>query len=393
MRRGVTPVVAVVLLLGMTVAVSGGAYAWIQQVQRDAQQGAGGDLATEVAVQDVMCRGEHVEVALKNRGDTDLDPSRVSIYVYDGDRLIGDATQDLSGASFAAAGGFGRARATIDTFMNISTAYGVEIDFRNDGYRVEASCTGEPARTCQDIHGMGFEENGTYTVDPDGRGGVAPFDVSCDMDTDGGGWVKLRIANDCNNDNMFWFSKYNGIDDQEATHGPIGDQFDWGLLAHLDSQDDLVGGSCGSSTNQEGFDWVFTGGPVEERVEWHQWGDASNTYTDAQMDALRSAVTELSETTEAFAHTNDDDNCDLNGEWYLKPTSTGAGNAPRYQITHFSSGNQASAYAIETVAEMAAYNDVDYLIPSYLDRYNSGSCSGEVDHASFGYERNYTLVR
>ncbi len=49
-----------------------------------------------------------------------------------------------------------------------------------------ASCaeilTADPAAT-----------DGVYLIDPDGLGGLAPFDVQCDMTTDGGGWTLIAF--------------------------------------------------------------------------------------------------------------------------------------------------------------------------------------------------------
>ncbi|WP_165703711.1 DUF4215 domain-containing protein [Enhygromyxa salina] len=80
----------------------------------------------------------------------------------------------------------------------------------NDG--CASDCTSEITANCKDILAQNQNAtNGMYMIDPDGDGGVDPFQVYCDMTTDGGGWT-LILNRRVDSDNI-------GQPDLDATLG------------------------------------------------------------------------------------------------------------------------------------------------------------------------------
>ena len=57
----------------------------------------------------------------------------------------------------------------------------------------DAGCGTDPASCAAVLSATPGAADGTYSIDPDGAGGAAPFSVWCDMTTDGGGWTALPL--------------------------------------------------------------------------------------------------------------------------------------------------------------------------------------------------------
>ncbi|MDY6769578.1 MAG: archaellin/type IV pilin N-terminal domain-containing protein [Candidatus Nanohaloarchaea archaeon] len=151
MRKGITPVVAMVLLLMMTVAAAGAAYIWTQGIISGQQQEAEQQLNTELTVRDIQCDADNgrLDYLFSNTGDQAIDASAVTVYQYnvsngnlwatteytasDDEINAGDTWGSLNGESAI----------TAFTFVN-GDEYEIEFEFPNQGsYSVTGTCQAE----------------------------------------------------------------------------------------------------------------------------------------------------------------------------------------------------------------------------------------------------------
>ncbi|MFB6294262.1 MAG: hypothetical protein ABEI97_00735 [Candidatus Nanohaloarchaea archaeon] len=114
-RAGITPVVALVIVLFMTVATAGGAYLWFSSIIEQQQEAVDRELRSGVSLRDVRCTGDTVTVAAMNTGERKLSGGNFSVFLYTDDgELVAEASHRMSAVDFQEPGSFGTATLQLD---------------------------------------------------------------------------------------------------------------------------------------------------------------------------------------------------------------------------------------------------------------------------------------
>ncbi|MDY6766123.1 MAG: archaellin/type IV pilin N-terminal domain-containing protein [Candidatus Nanohaloarchaea archaeon] len=146
MRKGITPVVAMVLLLMMTVAAAGAAYVWTQGIISGQRQEATQQLNTEITVRDLQCAAGSGEADffLDNTGSTTIAASDVTAYLYNVSDNSLITTVDTSHSDLAPGANWDGTVSFGGSNMASGFEYSVQWEFANQGsYSVSATCQAE----------------------------------------------------------------------------------------------------------------------------------------------------------------------------------------------------------------------------------------------------------
>ena len=176
-----------------------------------------------------------------------------------------------------------------------------------------------PQHSCVDYRTKGYTVDGMYIIQPDRS--VAPFEVFCDMSTDGGGWIVLTTNKGERNYWSYSYSSDNNVDkcgyDGQSTQTN-------GQYVHSDFYVDK--GGCSWTDNIT----YYTGGTLAATAT-----EGGAVLTADQLAAIRARASTLSSTSKLFAGSCDDDNVERSHE--VKAIDA-AGN--RHYLTNGAGGNE-----------------------------------------------------
>ena len=159
-KKGITPVIAIVLLVMMAVGIAGGAFIWITRFSEQAQQKTTEQMGKELSVKTVECLDvsgseDVVRLVVSNGGNKQIDMVPANLFIYDTatgnidstlsvQNVNSSANPAFENAAFVNPGEFGTVYLKTGGNFSSGTMYDIEVEFPQDSYEgLRADCRAE----------------------------------------------------------------------------------------------------------------------------------------------------------------------------------------------------------------------------------------------------------
>ncbi|MFB6144447.1 MAG: fibrinogen-like YCDxxxxGGGW domain-containing protein [Candidatus Nanohaloarchaea archaeon] len=190
MGKGISPLIASVLLLAFTMSVAALSGPFMSNIVKETQEDTGeqadrvvsaANMGLEIHAADFNYTDNELEVTVQNTGDQEVE--NISIAAF------GESAYQKSFGRKLAKKEVEKFRMPVNEDPDITN---IRVSLPDYPVKTEKDF-GKRYRSCQDLKQDKNPSSGFYGIDPDGIGGKNSFQVYCEMDDNGGGWTRLNL--------------------------------------------------------------------------------------------------------------------------------------------------------------------------------------------------------